>query len=262
MERDLLTRHKIVVLNPKGGSGKTTIATGLASWFASRGLETAIMDHDPLNLSMRWLSKRPEELPPIHGVSATELHSQMTRAYQLRTPRNTRIVIVDTPAALSRQDLFEYLRDADVVLCPVGPSDLDIHAASIFMNDLLRVASSHHREGRIGVVANRVRKGTVASRNLMVFLDRLEIPVVTVLRDSQNYLHCAEGGVGLSELEGRNVRLDRKGWGELTDWLAVRCGLDGPPLTAIDGRLDASAPADSRESSKRPPLYVVPQGKA
>jgi chromosome partitioning protein len=261
MERAILTRHKIVVLNPKGGSGKTTIATGLASWFACRGLETAIMDYDPLNLSMRWLSKRPEEMPPIHGVSATELHSQMTRAYQLRIPRKTRIVIVDTPAAVSRHDLLEYLRDADVILCPVGPSDLDIHSASIFMNDLLRVASSHYREGRIGVVANRIRKGTVASRNLMLFLDRLDIPVVSVLRDSQNYLHCVEGGVGLSELEGRNVRLDRKGWGELTNWLAVRCGLDGPPLTAIEGRRAAPS-ADKRDAGDRPPLYVVPQGKA
>jgi hypothetical protein len=70
-----------------------------------------------------------------------------------------------------------------------------------------------------------------------------------------------EGGVGLSELEGRNVRLDRKGWGELTNWLAVRCGLDGPPLTAIEGRRAAPS-ADKRDAGDRPPLYVVPQGKA
>ena len=79
----------------------------------------------------------------------------------------------------------------------------------------------------------------------LLFLDRLDIPVVSVLRDSQNYLHCVEGGVGLSELEGRNVRLDRKGWGELTNWLAVRCGLDGPPLTAIEGRRAAPSALDS-----------------
>jgi len=261
MERESLIRHKIVILNAKGGSGKTTVATGLASWFAARGLPTALMDHDPLNLSIRWLSKRPEEVAPIHGVAATCVSQQMTRAYQLRIPRETRIVIVDTPAAIPRQSLFEYTRDADVILCPVGPSDLDIYSASLFIEDLLKVASSHHREGRIGLIANRVRKGTVAFRNLKAFLERQPFPLVSTLRDSQNYLHCADGGLGLHELEGRDIRADRKAWNDLSDWLAVRCGLDAPPLKAVRVRR-RRVPAKKVDGAERPSLYVVPQGKA
>jgi chromosome partitioning protein len=262
MEQESLIRHKIVVLNAKGGSGKTTVATGLASWFSTRGLPTALMDHDPLNLSIRWLSKRPEEAAHIHGVAATCVSQRMTRAYQMRIPRDTRIIIVDTPAAIPRQSLFEYIRDADVILCPVGPSELDIYSASLFVEDLLKVASSHHREGRIGLIANRVRKGTIAYRNLKTFLERQPFPLVSTLRDSQNYLHCADAGLGLHELEGRDIRADRKAWNDLSDWLAVRCGFPGPPLKAVKIRRRRTPAKNVDKAAKPPSLYVVPQGKA
>lgn len=216
--------RKLVVLNAKGGAGKTTLATQLAAWFAARGAPVALMDHDPQGCSTRWLANRPADRPFIHGIAAFRVNLQMTRSWQLRTPPGTRYLVVDTPAAIPASRIAEFTAGADALIIPVGATDIDIHAAAGFISDLLLVAKEDRRQGRVAVVANRVRAGTVAQRRLLRFLDTLCIPCLTMLRDSQVYAHAAQQGLGLHEFKQHLVRRDLEQWDPLLRWVERRCG--------------------------------------
>ena len=193
--------QRIVILNPKGGSGKTTIAINLASYFASRLQRPTLMDFDPQGSSLRWVRKRPPGLPPIHAIAAFEKDSRTTRAFQLRVPDDTTHVIVDTPAAVESRNLPEVTRDAHKIIVPVLPSDIDIHTCSRTIRDLLLVAKIRREDDRIGVIANRIRRNTLTYQALIRFLQTLGIPIVATIRDSQNYLRAAEQGIGVHEMK-------------------------------------------------------------
>jgi chromosome partitioning protein len=214
--------QKIVLLNPKGGSGKTTLAINLASYFAVQGMQPTLMDMDPQGSSMRWLSKRTKEQPCIHGIGGLVRDTRVTRTFALRIPQESQRVIVDTAAATEAQRLPELTRDAAAVLVPVLPSDIDIHAATKCIADLLLVAKIRRVDQRIGVIANRVKKNTVMYRSLMKFLATLDIPVIATLRDSQAYVRGADQGVGLFEMKPYLVQADLEQWLPLTGWLAQR----------------------------------------
>lgn len=214
--------RKIVVLNPKGGSGKTTVAINLAAYYAANGRLPVLMDYDPQGSSTRWLRKRSADQPGIHGIAAFERNSRVTRSFLLRTPAGADRIIVDTPAAVLPHELADLVRGADSILVPVLPSDIDIHACSRCISDLLLVAKVKRSEDRIGVIANRVRRNTVVFNTLMRFLDTLGIPVITTLRDSQNYLRAAEHGHGIHEMKAYLVREDVDSWAPLIDWLETR----------------------------------------
>ena len=145
--------QRILVLNPKGGSGKTPIATNLASYFASQGDRPVLSDNDPQGSSTRWLKKRKPEQAIIHGVAAFERNSRMTRAWQMRIPADAAHVVVDTPAAVPSQDMPDMIKSADAIIVPVLPSDIDIHACSKCIADLLLIAKV--RRGRVALEAVR-----------------------------------------------------------------------------------------------------------
>jgi chromosome partitioning protein len=232
--------RKLVVLNPKGGSGKTTLATNLAAWCASSGAATTLMDFDPQGCSTRWLANRPDTCPPIHGIPAYQLNLRVTRSWQLRTPPGTRFLVVDTSAAVPAQKLTDYTRDAHAIIIPVGPTDIDIHAAAGFISDLLLVAKEDRQQGRVAVVANRVRTGTIAHGRLLRFLGTLSIPCMAILRDSQVYAHAAQLGLGLHEFKPHRVQRDLEQWAPLLRWVERRCN---PPL--VPGHQPASIAAES-----------------
>ncbi|MCM2310858.1 MAG: ParA family protein [Steroidobacteraceae bacterium] len=214
--------QRIVVLNTKGGSGKTTIATNLAACYAAAGRRVALLDLDPQGSSMRWLRQRPPEAPAIHGIAGYERRLNVTRAFALRSPPGTERVVVDTPAALPSTQMLETVRDASTIIVPVLPSDIDIHAASRCIADLLLVAKVHRSERRLVIVANRARRYTKAYQSLMRFLESLRIPVAAVLRDSQAYIRSAETGLGLHEMKGALLQEDLDSWQPLLDWLERR----------------------------------------
>jgi len=214
--------QRIIVLNPKGGSGKTTIASNLAACYAVDGRRPALMDLDPQGSSMRWLRKRPEESAPIHGIAGFERTGAVTRSWQLRIPNECGVVIIDTPAALDAHSFPEITRGADAVLVPVMPSDIDIHATAKCIADLLLVAKIRRSEQRIGIIANRVRANTLVSQSLMRFLNSLDIPLIATLRDTQNYVRSAEAGVGVYEMPRWQVQQDLEHWQQLISWLADR----------------------------------------
>ena len=211
--------NKIVILNPKGGCGKSTLATNLAASYAQRGPTPAIMDYDPQGSTMGWLERRPEDLPQIHGIAAYKKSMQATRSWQLRVPNDTVNLLVDSPASVDHDDLRELTRDSTSILVPVLPSSMDIHAASRCIADLLLVAKVDRRDRKLAVVANRTRKNTKSFGKLMRFLDSLGIPIIAVLRDSQNFVHAAEQGVGLCDMQPSRVKQDLEQIEKIVTWL-------------------------------------------
>jgi chromosome partitioning protein len=212
--------QRIVVLNPKGGSGKTTIAVNLAGYFASQQQRPVLMDYDPQGSSGRWVSKRDPTRPRVHLIAAHERNPKMTRTFQLRPPPDATHIILDTPAAVTGQTLIELTRGADKILVPVLPSDIDIHACSRCIRDLLLVAKISRHDNRLGVIANRVKVHTLIYQSLLRFLESLGIPIVATLRDSQNYIRAAETGLGIHEMKDHQVHDDTQAWEPLTGWLA------------------------------------------
>jgi chromosome partitioning protein len=221
--------QRIVVLNPKGGSGKTTIAVNLAGYFASQQQRPVLMDYDPQGSSGRWVSKRDPSRPKVHLIAAHERNPKVTRTFQLRPPADATHIILDTPAAVNGQSLVELTRGADKILVPVLPSDIDIHACSRCIRDLLLVAKIRRDDNRLGVIANRVKINTLVYQSLLRFLESLGIPIVATLRDSQNYIRAAETGSGIHEMKDSQVYDDTKAWEPLTGWLA---GTVTPPRHA------------------------------
>src|SRR5579864_7466848 len=225
--------QRIVVLNPKGGSGKTTIAINLAGYFASRQQRPVLMDFDPQGSSLRWVRKRQPSQPLIHAIAAFERDSRTTRAFQLRVPEATTHVIVDTPAAVEARQLPEVTRDAHKIIVPVLPSDIDIHTCSRTIRDLLLVAKIRREDDRIGVIANRIRRNTLTYQALIRFLHTLGIPIVATIRHSQNYVRAAELGVGVHEMKRYLAQEDVEQWLPLIAWLnpqaAAGTSGEGPP---------------------------------
>jgi chromosome partitioning protein len=210
---------RIVVLNPKGGSGKTTLAINLASYYASCQQKPVLMDFDPQGSTVRWVKKRQQAQAPIHVIAAFENDARTTRAFQMRVPPGTTHVIVDTPAALDSPRMPDITRDAHKIIVPVLPSDIDIHACSRCIRDLLLVAKIRREDDRLGVVANRIRRNTLTYQSLIRFLQTLGIPIITTIRDSQNYVRAAELGMGVHEMKSYIAREDVEQWAPLIDWL-------------------------------------------
>lgn len=245
--------QKILILNPKGGSGKSTIATNLASYFATQQRRPTLMDLDSQASSTRWLGKRTSQQPHIHGVAGYERKAGVTRSFALRVPSDSQCVVVDTPAALDAQRLPELTKDAQAIIVPVLPSDIDIHAATRCISDLLLIAKIKRNEQRIAVIANRVKRNTLMYRSLMKFLYTLQIPVVATLRDSQAYVRAFENGIGLFEMKPYMVREDLEQWMPLLGWLERRCSLTQQTDFAFN---PAPSPAAAPAHESAPPLIA------
>ena len=213
------SRNKIVVLNPKGGCGKSTLVTNIAACYAYRDTPPAVMDYDPQGSTTAWLERRSDDLPPIHGIVAYKKTMQATRSWQLRVPDKTLNLVIDSPAGVTHDDLRELTRDASSILVPVLPSAMDIHAVSRCIADLLLVAKVDRNERKLAVVANRTRKNTRSYSKLMRFLDSLGIPIIAVLRDSQNFVHGAEQGIGVNEMPPSKAAPDREQIETIVKWL-------------------------------------------
>lgn len=212
--------QRIIVLNTKGGCGKTTIATNLASQYAQQGLSTSLMDYDPQGSSTRWLNLRSKERPFIHGVEAHKKpRANVTRVWQNRIIPDTERVIIDAPAAVPHDQLIEFVRQVDTIIIPVLPSPIDIHAATRFVEDLLLVAKVRQVGVRVGVVANRAKRNTKIYQSLERFLKTLHLPFITTLRDTQYYVRAAERGIGIHEMWDKRVNDDKTHWQPLISWL-------------------------------------------
>lgn len=200
----------IVVANPKGGVGKTTLASNLAGYLAARGYGVMLGDVDRQQSSRTWLGLRPEGLPRI--VSWEVAHDQV-----VRPPRGTTHVVLDTPAGLYGTRLDEVMRLADKVLVPLQPSIFDIHATHDFLNQLLNQRRS--RRLSIAIVGTRTREGTLSTDQLRNFLDGVELPLLGFLRDTQNYVHLAAHGLSLWDVASSRFERDLEQWQPIVAWI-------------------------------------------
>ena len=200
----------IVVANPKGGVGKTTLSTNLAGYLASRGHAVMLGDVDRQQSSRTWLGLRPAGLPKIASWQVS--HDEV-----VRPPRGTTHIVLDTPAGLQGKRLDEVMKIADKVLIPLQPSIFDIHATHAFIDELL----AHRRSGRVqtAVVGMRTREGTISTDQLRNFLDGVSVPLLGFLRDTQNYVHLAAHGLTLWDVASTRFQGDREQWEPIITWV-------------------------------------------
>ena len=204
--------RKIMVLNSKGGCGKSTIATNLASYYASyEGKKVTLVDFDPQGSSLDWLKVRPKILADITAINATK--------EAVRFSKDTEVVIMDVPARIEGRELAGLVKRVETIIIPVLPSPIDIRAAANFIKELLTSARVSRKETKVAVIANRVRENTLSYHALYAFLKSLKIPFVTTIRDTQNYIHAEEKGVGIFEMAPSKVWQDLEQWDPLVKWL-------------------------------------------
>jgi chromosome partitioning protein len=203
----------ILCMNAKGGCGKTTIATNLSTWYADDGQQVAIVDLDPQRSSVDWLEARNdyEGVPAIAAVDAV--------SGDARPPRGTDVAVLDAPAGTYGRDLTPLLRRADALLVPVLPSPIDMRAAARFIEELLSSGRVSRGQTRIALIANRVRENTRIFHSLEDFLTDFDVPLLTHLRESQNYIRAAETGLGVFELAPSQVAEDVAQWDPVIAWL-------------------------------------------
>jgi chromosome partitioning protein len=200
----------VVVANPKGGVGKTTVATNIAGYFARQGRQVMLGDADRQQSSRLWLRLRPVEARPIASWEVGE--GQIAKP-----PKGTTHVVLDTPAGMHGKWMEDTLRSADKVLVPLQPSIFDIYATRAFLDEL-----SHHRKAgrmQVGIVGMRVDARTIAADKLQEFVDALGLPVLGLLRPTQNYVHLAARGLTLFDVAPSKVERDLEQWQGIQRWL-------------------------------------------
>jgi chromosome partitioning protein len=200
----------IVVANPKGGVGKTTLSTNLAGYLASRGRAVMLGDVDRQQSSRTWLGLRANGLPRIAAW-------EVTQGDVVRPPKGTTHIVLDTPAGLHGKRLDEVMKLADKVLIPLQPSIFDIHATHQFIDDLL----AHRRSSKVqmAVVGMRTREGTISTDQLRTFLKGVGVPLLGFLRDTQNYIHLAAHGLTLWDVASTRFQGDREQWEPIITWV-------------------------------------------
>ena len=200
----------IIVANPKGGVGKSTLSTQVAGYFASCGHAVMLGDIDRQQSARMWLGLRPEVVAKIRPWD-------IVGDQVMRTPKGTTHVVLDTPAGLSGKRLEKVVQLADKVLIPLQPSIFDIHATHDFFRELRAV--KHSGQVKIGVVGMRVKDGSISVGQLQNFLSSLDIPVLGYLRDTQNYVHLTARGLSLWDVARSRVERDLEQWQPLCAWL-------------------------------------------
>jgi len=209
----------ILIINSKGGSGKTTLATNIASYFACINEKTALMDYDPQGSSLHWLKMRSRGANPIHAADAATQKGKLIRSLQMFVPQNTEKLIIDAPAGVEGLLLQEMVKKADFIIIPVTPSTIDIHASADFIKELLFKGGIRKQTTKVAVVANRVRRSMQVYEPFEKFLQALKLPFLTRLFDSDQYILAAERGTGIFEMDEADVAAERKEFAPIINWL-------------------------------------------
>jgi chromosome partitioning protein len=201
-----------MVLNAKGGCGKSTLATNIASYFANEGASVALADYDPQRSSLDWLARRPDNRPATAGVAAFDGGLR-------HVPRNADIVVSDAPARSHGKELADLVKHAETVIVPVLPSTIDMQATSTFLKELQGINKVQNKQVKIGALANRVRDNTLIFDDLDEYLTKARVPYIAALREAQNYVRAYTRGIGIFELPEYLAWPDWDEWEPLTAWL-------------------------------------------
>ena len=202
----------IVIANPKGGAGKSTLSTNVAGFFASQGHAVMLGDADVQQSSRLWLSLRPDT---VTRITTWELQADLVLT--AKPPKGTTHVVIDTPGGLDGWRFKEVLGRADKIMVPIMPSIFDMYAAQTFLTKLREI--TRHSRSKVGVVGMRVDERTLAASKLREFMDTLELPIVGYLRDTQHYLHLAAHGLSMFDITPSKVEKDLLQWRPICQWL-------------------------------------------
>jgi chromosome partitioning protein len=202
----------IVVANPKGGAGKSTLSTNIAGYFASQGHSVMLGDADSQQSSKFWLTQRPPTLPKI---STWEFQADLVLT--AKPPAGTTHVVIDTPGGINGWRLQEVIQRADKVIVPVMPSVFDMHATQDFLSRLVEITQALPTDVR--VIGNRVDSRTISAANLRKFVESLDVQVLSYLRDTQYYLHMAAHGLSIFDIAPSKVQKDLEQWQPICEWL-------------------------------------------
>lgn len=203
--------RSILVVNPKGGCGKTTIASNLASYYAVWNVPTALVDLDPQQSSTEWLKVRSKDLNQIQGFNGLK--------GKIYPKASTERIIYDAPARTNTARVAQLIKLADVVIIPVLPSAIDMRVAASFIADLTAKVRKNNSQAIMGVVANRTLQNYQSYKALLAFLKTVEVPLVGSLRNSQNYIKAADTGTGIFEMSASEVQKDMQEWEPIVEWV-------------------------------------------
>lgn len=204
-------RH-IMVMNAKGGCGKSTLATNIAAYYASEGYSVALADYDPQRSSLDWLDRRPADRPEIAGVAGFEDGLR-------HAPRTADFLVIDAPARSHGKELTDLVKHAETIIVPVLPSTIDMQASDRFIKELKSVGKIERKDAKIGVVANRVREYTLIFEELDEYLTTAKVPYIAALREAQNYVRAYTRGLGVFELPEYLAWPDWDQWDPLIKWM-------------------------------------------
>ena len=246
--------RRILIVNGKGGCGKTTIATNLAVAYASQGLNVSLVDNDPQASSTYWCDQRDPDLPRVSIVAShRRANMYQTQTFHDRIAPETDRIIVDGHSNARDRDLEMLLKQSDVILVPMLPSSIDIRAGGRFIAELLTHRAYRNAPRPVGVIANRVKPDTETHAKLKHFLGCLDVPSVATFQDSPAYSDAAELGKGIVDMRDCPVACEEApAWLELVRWIdaqpkntavtvrelrqrpraAARHGIDNPRATA------------------------------
>jgi len=202
----------IVIANPKGGSGKSTLSTNVAGFFASRGNAVMLGDADVQQSSKLWLDLRP---PGATKIATWELQADLVLT--AKPPRGTTHVVIDTPGGLGGWRFKEVVGRADKLLIPIMPSIFDMYAAQAFITQVREITKT--TKTKLGIIGMRVDERTIAASKLREFMAKLDVPIVRYLRDTQYYLHLAAHGLSLFDITPAKVEKDLQQWQVICHWL-------------------------------------------
>lgn len=208
-----------LVINPKGGAGKTTVATNLASFFATQGTACTLMDYDPQGSSLNWLRLRSPEAPRIHGANAAPEKFGRLRSFEMYVPPQTRELVIDAPAGVCGVLLHEMLERASSIVVPLVPSSIDLHATGNFLREILAMRRLQSSGVRMAVVANKVRRTMPAYPPLQELLDSLGLKLLGRLIDSDIFMKAAESGCGIFEMNPGIALAECRQFRPIVEWI-------------------------------------------
>ncbi len=204
-------RH-IMVLNAKGGCGKSTIATNIAGFYADEGKKVALADYDPQSSSLDWLQARPKDRPEIEALKGFESGLK-------GVARGTDVVVIDAPARSHGKELTDLLNHAETVVIPVLPSTIDMQATSNFLQEVYSSGRYKRKQIKVGLIGNRVRENTLIFDELDGYLEKQRSTYVASLREAQNYVRAYTRGLSIFDLPEYIAWPDWEQWDPVVKWL-------------------------------------------